>query len=155
MLFRSKYRLMGLRFQCKAVSVKHKNKKPKLTFKELLAKYQRENKAKGSYRPNNIEELRSHQKRKFEGRNWRRNGFHAAAPYSFYGPPMPTSLGYHRADFCSYFPRDWHGPRTHHHISDHIMYNTQLRKVQCLNHFLETVLIKRKGLELNEKREKW
>ena len=60
-----------------------------------------------------MKELRSHQKCKPEDRNWRRNGFHAAAPYSFSGPTMPTSHGHDRADFCSYFPRDWYGPRTH------------------------------------------
>ena len=136
--------------------LKHRNKKPKLTFKELLAKYQRENKAKSSYRPNNVEELRSHQKRKFEGRNWRRNGFLAAAPYSFSGPSMPTSHGYHRTDFCSYFPRDWYGPKTHppsHLRPHHVQYAAQ--KSPVFESFSRDCFDQKKRSEPNEKREKW
>jgi hypothetical protein len=71
--------------------VKHNGKKPKLTFAELLAKYQKDNEAKRTGRLNKVKSSRLPPKH--NSGNWNRQGkgFHSATTYSSFEPLMPVS----------------------------------------------------------------
>ena len=79
---------------------KHKNRKPKLSFDELLAKYLKENEAK--YRSNNVKSSRLPPKYNFGSWNWQRKNIHSATPYSPLGPSMALPYSTHPTSFHRY-----------------------------------------------------
>jgi hypothetical protein len=88
--------------------VKHNDKRSKLTFDELLAKYQKDNEAKRASRSNKVKSSRLPPKH--NSGNWNRQGksFHAATTYSPFEPsmlvsyaPYPTSDHPHSSWGCS------------------------------------------------------
>jgi hypothetical protein len=70
---------------------KHKGKKTKVTFAELLEKYKKESEARSSYRPSIAKSSRSPPRRKSKDRDWQWEKFNAAASYPPFRPPMPMS----------------------------------------------------------------
>lgn len=90
---------------------KHKGKKPKLTFKELLAKYQTENEAKCANRPNNVKHSRN--KGKSKDWNWQGEEFHTATSYPPFSLPMTMTYGSTPASVHPYSSWGWYGPRAH------------------------------------------
>ena len=81
---------------------KHKGKKTKVTFAQLLEKYQKESEAKNAYRPSNAKASRSSPRRKSKDRDWRKEKFNATDSYPPFGPLMPMSWIPPYADFYSY-----------------------------------------------------
>jgi hypothetical protein len=79
--------------------VKHNGKKLKLTFAELLAKYQKDNEAKRANWSNDIKYSRLPPRRNYGNWNRQRKGFHSATTYSPFEPSMPVSY----APYCSIF----------------------------------------------------
>jgi len=67
---------------------KHKNKKPKVTFAQLLEKYQKMSEEKSAYRPTNAKASRSPPRRKSEDRYWQSENYNATYSYPYFGPPM-------------------------------------------------------------------
>ena len=53
-------------------NAKHKGKRPKVTFAQLLEKYQNISEAKSAYRPSETKASKSPPRHKFEDRDWRR-----------------------------------------------------------------------------------
>jgi hypothetical protein len=135
--------------------VKHNGKKPKLTFDELLAKYQKDNDAKRANRSNKVKSSRLSPKH--NSGNWNQQGksFHAAATYS----PFESSM---LVSYALVTILIHHGGGVIHghillHISDHIMLSMQLQgdhhvqgshmlKVIVLSIKIGLVLKTRKGL---------
>lgn len=70
---------------------KHKGKKTKATFAELLEKYKKESEARSAYRPSIAKSSRSPPRRKSKDRDWQREKFNAAASYPPFRTPMPMS----------------------------------------------------------------
>ena len=70
---------------------KHKGKRPKVTFTQLLEKYQKISEAKSAYRPSEIKASKSPPRHKTEDRDWRRKKLSKQTPYPPFGPPMPMS----------------------------------------------------------------
>ena len=70
---------------------KHKGRKPKVTFAQLLEKYQKISEAKSAYRPSETKASKSPPRHKFEDRDWRRKKLSKQTPYPPFGPPMPMS----------------------------------------------------------------
>jgi hypothetical protein len=77
-----------------------KGKRPKITSEQLLAKYLRQNEAKGVDQTGNVKSSktplkssRSPPMRRSEDWDWQGEGFHAVATYSPFGPPMPMQFG--------------------------------------------------------------
>jgi hypothetical protein len=68
---------------------KHKCKRSKITFAELLDKYQKKSEEKNAYRPNHAKKPRSPPVRKYEDRYWQSENFNATYSYPYFGPPMP------------------------------------------------------------------
>jgi len=62
-------------------------KKPKLTFKELLAKYQREADAKVASQSKNFRQASSYSRQKVDGLNRQQENFHTSTPFQS-GPVM-------------------------------------------------------------------
>jgi hypothetical protein len=79
---------------------KQKDKRPKVTFEQLLAKYYKQIKTKSVDQTNNATSFkapskssRSPPKRKSRNQDWRGEGFHASTTYPSFGPPMPMQYG--------------------------------------------------------------
>ena len=70
---------------------KHKHKKSKVTFAQLLDKYQKKSEENGAYRPSNTKASRSPPRRKSKDRYWQEENFNATCSYPYFGPPMPMS----------------------------------------------------------------
>ena len=68
---------------------KRKCKRSKITFAELLDKYQKKSEEKNAYRPNHAKKPRSPPRRKYEDRYWQSDNFNATYSYPYFGPPMP------------------------------------------------------------------
>jgi hypothetical protein len=71
--------------------VKHNGKKPKLTFAELLAKYQKNNEAKRANWSNDAKYSRLPPRHNYGNRNRQRKGFYSPITYSPFEPSMPVS----------------------------------------------------------------
>ena len=56
---------------------KRKCKRSKITFAELLDKYQKKSEEKNTYRPNHAKKPRSPPRRKYEDRYWQSENFSA------------------------------------------------------------------------------
>ena len=74
------------------VNGKHKRRKSKVTFAQLLEKYQKESEEKCAYWPSSAKTSRSSPRRKCNNRDWRKEKFNAEDTYSTFGTPMPMSL---------------------------------------------------------------
>jgi hypothetical protein len=92
-----------------------KGKRPKITFEQLLAKYLRQNEAKGVDQTGNLKSSktplkssRSPPMRRFEDWDWQGEGFHAVATYSPFGPPMPMQFGSAPTYFHPYSSWGWY-----------------------------------------------
>ena len=68
---------------------KRKCKRSKITFAELLDKYQKKSEEKNAYRPNHAKKPRSPPRRKYEDWYWQSENFNATYSYPYFGPPMP------------------------------------------------------------------
>jgi hypothetical protein len=71
--------------------VKHNGKRPKITFDELLAKYQKDNEAKRANRSNKVKSSRLPPKHNFGNWNQQGKSFHSAATHSPFEPSVPVS----------------------------------------------------------------
>jgi hypothetical protein len=93
--------------------VKHNGKRPKLTFDELLAKYQKDNEAKYANRSNKVKSSRLPPKH--NSGNWNRQGksFHAAATYSPIKPSMSVSYAPYPTSDHPYSSWGWSDSWTH------------------------------------------
>ena len=93
---------------------KHKGKKPKVTFAQLLEKYQKISEAKSAYRPSETKASKSPPRHKFEDKDWRRKMLSKQTPYPPFGPPMPMSWIPPPADYYSYQSWGKYKSRAHH-----------------------------------------
>jgi hypothetical protein len=80
---------------------KHKDNKSKVSFAQLLEKYQKESEAKSAYRPTSAKASRSPPRRNKKDRDWQRERFSAATSYPPFGPPMPMSW---MPPYVDYYP---------------------------------------------------
>ena len=92
-----------------------KGKRPKITSEQLLAKYLRQNEAKGVDQTGNVKSSktplkssRSPPMRRSEDWDWQGEGFHAVATYSPFGPPMPMQFGSAPTYFHPYSSWGWY-----------------------------------------------
>ena len=72
---------------------KQRSKRPKLSFEELLAKYEKIGEANVTNRPKKVQSSKLHPKRKFQEWNQQGDRSHAAATYSLFEQPIPMSYG--------------------------------------------------------------
>jgi hypothetical protein len=108
--------------------VKHNGKKPKLTFAELLAKYQKDNEANRANRSNDVKYSRLPPRHNYGNWNRQRQSFYSATTYAPFEPSMPVSYAPYPTSVHPY--SSWGGVIDGHillHISDHIMLSMQLQ----------------------------
>jgi hypothetical protein len=72
---------------------KLKNRRPKLSFKKLLAKYEKIAEANVNNRPKKVPSSKLNPKCKSQEWNWQGHRSHAAATYSPFEQPIPMSYG--------------------------------------------------------------
>jgi hypothetical protein len=72
---------------------KLKNRRPKLSFKELLTKYEKIAQANVNNRPKKVQSSKSPPKHKFQEWNWQGDRSHAVATYSPFEQSIPMSYG--------------------------------------------------------------
>ena len=70
---------------------KHKGKKPKVTFAQLLKKYQKISEESSAYRPTNAKASRSPPRCKSKDRYWQEENLNETYSYPYFGPSMPMS----------------------------------------------------------------
>jgi hypothetical protein len=87
--------------------VKHNGKKPKLTFAEFLAKYQKDNEAKHANRSNDAKYSRLPPTRNYGNWNRQRKGFHSATTYSPFELSMPVSYAPYPTSDHPYLSWGW------------------------------------------------
>ena len=92
-----------------------KGKRPKITSEQLLAKYLRQNEAKGVDQTGNVKSSKTPLKSsrsppmcRFEDWDWQGEGFHAVATYFPFGPPMPMQFGSDATYFHPYSSWGWY-----------------------------------------------
>ena len=92
-----------------------KGKRPKITSEQLLAKYLRQNEAKGVDQTGNVKSSKTPLKSsrsppmcRFEDWDWQGEGFHAVATYSPFEPPMPMQFGSAPTYFHPYSSWGWY-----------------------------------------------
>jgi hypothetical protein len=93
---------------------KHKGKRSKVTFKELLEKYTKESEESCAYQPSSAKASRSPSRQKTEDRDWQRSRFNAATSYPPFGTQMPTSSMAPCANFYPYPSWGRYDSREHH-----------------------------------------
>jgi hypothetical protein len=93
--------------------VKHNGKKPKLTFAELLAKYQKDNEAKRTDRTNDVKYSRFPRRHNYGNWNQQRKGFHSATTYYPFEPSMPVSYAPYPTSDHPYSSWGWSDSWTH------------------------------------------
>ena len=86
---------------------KHKSKKPKPSFDELLAKYLKENEAKCANRSNDDKSSKMPPKHNSRSWNWQGEKFHSAASYSPLRPSVPIPYAPCPTDFHDYSSWGW------------------------------------------------
>jgi len=86
---------------------KHRSRKLKLSFDELLAKYLKENEAKRAYRSNDVKSTRLPPKYNSGSWNWQEKNFYSATSYSSLTPSMPISYASHSTSFHHYSSWGW------------------------------------------------
>jgi hypothetical protein len=92
---------------------KLKNRRLKLSFKELLAKYEKIAGANVTNRPKKVQSSKSPPKHKFQEWNWQGDRSHAAATYSPFEQPIPMSYGPQPAYFYPYSSWGWFDQEAH------------------------------------------
>ena len=92
---------------------KRKCKRSKITFAELLDKYQKKSEEKNAYRPNHAKKPRSPPRRKYEDRYWQSENFNATYSYPYFGPPMPMPWIPPYAHIDTYSSWDRYDTRAH------------------------------------------
>jgi hypothetical protein len=93
--------------------VKHNGKKSKLTFAELLAKYQKDNEAKRANRSNDAKYSRLPPRHNYGKWNRQRKGFHSVTTYSPFEPSMPVSYAPYSTNAHPYSSWGWSNSSTH------------------------------------------
>ena len=68
---------------------KHKHKKSKVTFAQLLDKYQNKSEENDAYRSSNAKASRSPPRRKSKDQYWQEGNFNPTCSYHYFGSPMP------------------------------------------------------------------
>jgi hypothetical protein len=86
---------------------KLKNRRLKLSFKELLAKYEKIAEANVTNRPKKVQSSKSPTKHKFQEWNWQGDRSHVAATYSPFEQPIPMSYRSQPAYFHPYSSWGW------------------------------------------------
>jgi hypothetical protein len=81
---------------------KQKSRRPKLSFKELLAKYEKIAEANVNNRPKKVPSSKFPPTRKSQEWNWQEDRSHAAATYSPFEQPIPMSNGSQSVCFYTY-----------------------------------------------------
>ena len=92
---------------------KRKCKRSKITFAELLDKYQKKSEEKNAYRPNHAKKPRSPPRRKYEDWYWQSDNFNATYSYPYFGPSMPMPWMPPYAHIDTYTSWDRYDTRTH------------------------------------------
>ena len=92
---------------------KRKCKRSKITFAELLDKYQKMSEEKNANRPNHAKKPRSPPRRKYEDWYWQSDNFNATYSYPYFGPPMPMPWMPPYAHIDSYPSWDRYDTRVH------------------------------------------
>lgn len=92
---------------------KRKCKSWKITFAELLDKYQKKSEDKNAYQPNHAKKPRSPPRCKYEDRHWQSENFNATYSYPYFGPPMPMSWMPPYAHIDPYTSSDRYDTRAH------------------------------------------
>ena len=92
---------------------KRKCKRSKITFAELLDKYQKKSEEKNAYRPNHAKKPRSPPRRKYEDWYWQSDNFNATYSYPYFGPPMPMPWMPPYAHIDTYSSWDRYDTRAH------------------------------------------
>jgi hypothetical protein len=70
---------------------KRKGKKPKVTFAQLLEKYQKISEEKIASRPSNSKASRLPPRRRSKHRYWQSDNFNSSYSCPYFGPPIPMS----------------------------------------------------------------
>jgi hypothetical protein len=86
---------------------KQRTRRPELSFKELLAKYEKIGEANIANQSKKVQSSKSPPKHKFQEWNWQGDRSHAAATYSSFEQPIPMSYGPQRAYFYPYSFWGW------------------------------------------------
>ena len=86
---------------------KQRSRRPKLSFKELLAKYEKIAKTNVTNRPKKIQLSKLPPKQKSQEWNWQGEISHVAAVYSSFEQPIPMSYGPQPIDFHPYSSWGW------------------------------------------------
>jgi hypothetical protein len=92
---------------------KLKSKRLKLSFEELLAKYEKIAEANVANRPKKVQSSKLPPKRKSQEWNWQEDRSHAAATYSPFEQPIPMSYGPQPAYFHPYSSWGWFDQEAH------------------------------------------
>ena len=87
--------------------VEHNGKKLKLTFDELLAKYQKDNEAKRANQLNDAKSSRLPPKHNYGNWNRQRKSFQSASSYSPFESSMPVSYAPYSTSVHPYSPWEW------------------------------------------------
>ena len=95
-------------------SNKHMRRKSKVTFAQLLEKYQRISEAKSAHRPADAKASKSSPGRNSEKPDWRKKQLDMPNPRTLFGPPMPKSSMPSQVGFYSYPSRDRYDSLAHH-----------------------------------------
>lgn len=130
--------------------VKHNGKRLKLTFDELLDKYQKNNEVKRANRLNCVKSSRLPPKHNSGNWNWQEKRFHSAASCPPFGPSMPIPYAPHSTSFHPYSSWGWNDPWAHtpsHFKPYHVEYASPREPLRLRQPLLKmTVLSKRIGL---------
>ena len=92
---------------------KLKNRRPKLSFKKLLAKYEKIVEANVTNRSKKVQSSKLPPKHKSQEWNWQGNRSHAAATYSPFEQPIPMSYVSQHADFHPNSSWGWFDQEAH------------------------------------------
>ena len=81
---------------------KQRSRRPKLSFEELLAKYEKKSEANVTNRSRKVQSSRLPPKHKSQEWNWQGDRSHTAATYSPFEQPIPKSYGQQPTYFHPY-----------------------------------------------------
>ena len=95
-------------------SDKHRRRKSKVTFAQLLEKYQKMSEAKRACRPAEAKASKSPPRCKSEDHDWRKKKTNMPIPQTSFGSPMPKSSMPSHVGLYSFQSRDRYDSRAHH-----------------------------------------
>jgi hypothetical protein len=136
---------------------KHNGKRPKLTFHELLAKYQKDNEAKRANRSNKVKSSRLPSKHNSGNWNQQRKSFHAAATYSPFEPSMSVSYAPYPTSAHPYSSWGWSDSWTHtpsYSRPYHVEYAAPRRPSRARQPYVESDYFQYKDRSSAQKQEK-